>query len=90
MIEIANVSFLRQRIGQEIAVSDWLEVTQARIDQFAEATGDRQWIHVDVSRAAAESPFLVLDQMAAVVERLKEEMNALAAGAKSRLRLRPG
>jgi acyl dehydratase len=53
MIEIANVSFLRQRIGQEIAVSDWLEVTQARIDQFAEATGDRQWIHVDVSRAAS-------------------------------------
>jgi acyl dehydratase len=40
-----------------VAASDWLEVTQARIDQFADATEDRQWIHVDVERAAAESPF---------------------------------
>src|SRR5207247_1065029 len=38
-------------------VSDWLEVSQARIDQFAEATADRQWIHVDPVRAASESPF---------------------------------
>ena len=52
-----DVRTLRDRIGQEIAVSDWLEVTQARIDQFADATGDHQWIHVDAARAAAESPF---------------------------------
>jgi acyl dehydratase len=45
------------RIGEEIAVSDWLEVTQARIDRFAEATDDRQWIHVDPARAATDSPF---------------------------------
>ena len=44
------------RIGEEIAVSDWIEITQARINQFADATGDHQWIHVDPARAAAELP----------------------------------
>jgi acyl dehydratase len=38
-------------VGQEVAVSDWLSITQERIDQFAQATGDRQWIHVDEERA---------------------------------------
>jgi acyl dehydratase len=57
MIEITDVRALRDRIGEEIAVGDWFEVSQARIDQFAEATGDTQWIHVDPVRAAAESPF---------------------------------
>ena len=52
-----DIHALRSRVGEEIAVSDWFEITQARIDQFAEATGDRQWIHVDPVRAAAESPF---------------------------------
>jgi acyl dehydratase len=42
--------------GQEVAMSDWVEITQARIDLFAEATDDRQWIHVDVERARA-GPF---------------------------------
>ena len=56
MIDVANVEALSVRIDQEIAVSDWLHVTQATIDQFAEATGDRQWIHVDTERAAG-SPF---------------------------------
>lgn len=56
MINI-DVQALRPRIGEEIAVSEWHEITQARIDQFAEATGDRQWIHVDPARAAIESPF---------------------------------
>jgi acyl dehydratase len=55
MIEIADVRTLP--IGQELAVSDWLEITQERIDQFADATGDSQWIHVDPARAAAESPY---------------------------------
>ena len=41
-------------VGQEIGVSDWLEVTQERVNLFAEATGDTQWIHVDVERATAE------------------------------------
>lgn len=40
--------------GQELGCSDWREVSQAQIDQFADATGDRQWIHVDVERATAE------------------------------------
>lgn len=47
---------LRRRIGQEIGVSDWVAVTQDRIDRFADATGDHQWIHVDPERAA-RSPF---------------------------------
>ena len=57
MVEFATPHALRERLGQEIAVGDWLEITQARINQFAEATDDRQWIHVDEARAAAESPF---------------------------------
>jgi acyl dehydratase len=55
MIDI-DVRTLSARVGEEIAVSDWLEVTQARIDRFADATGDHQWIHVDPLRAAAELP----------------------------------
>ena len=39
------------RVGEELAVSDWVEITQERIDQFAQATGDHQWIHVDPERA---------------------------------------
>ena len=57
MSKITDLSALRDRLGQEIAVSDWIEVTQQRIDRFAEATDDRQWIHVDPARAASESPF---------------------------------
>lgn len=41
-------------VGQETGVSDWLEITQDRVNQFAEATGDHQWIHVDVERATRE------------------------------------
>ncbi|HWC63133.1 MAG TPA: MaoC/PaaZ C-terminal domain-containing protein, partial [Rhizomicrobium sp.] len=47
---------LAQLAGSEIGVSDWLTIDQARIDLFAEATGDRQWIHVDAGRAARELP----------------------------------
>lgn len=43
-------------VGQEVAVSDWLTITQAQVNLFAEATGDHQWIHVDVERAKA-GPF---------------------------------
>jgi acyl dehydratase len=56
MIDI-DVRTLSDRLGEEIAVGDWLEISQARIEQFAEATGDDQWIHVDPARAARESPF---------------------------------
>jgi acyl dehydratase len=48
---------LSRRVGEEVHVSDWFEVTQERINAFADATGDHQWIHVDVARAARESPW---------------------------------
>jgi len=44
-------------VGRELGVSDWVTVDQDRINQFANCTGDRQWIHVDVDRARRESPF---------------------------------
>ena len=43
--------------GEELGTSDWFEVTQDRVNLFADATGDHQWIHIDVERAKAESPF---------------------------------
>lgn len=48
---------LRELVGQHLGYSDWMEITQERVNQFAEATGDHQWIHVDPERAAKESPF---------------------------------
>jgi acyl dehydratase len=54
---IASVQALKDFTGREIAVSDWLTITQERINLFAEATEDRQWIHVDRERAERESPF---------------------------------
>jgi acyl dehydratase len=57
LTEFENVAALRSRTGQEVAVSDWLTLTQERVDLFAEATGDHQWIHVDPERARRESPF---------------------------------
>jgi acyl dehydratase len=56
MIHIPTLTSLQQRVGEEIAVGDWLSVDQAMIDKFAEATGDHQWIHVDPVRAA-KGPF---------------------------------
>ncbi|MBX9606140.1 MAG: MaoC family dehydratase [Gammaproteobacteria bacterium] len=47
---------MKELIGQEIGVSDWVLVDQTMIDKFADATGDHQWIHVDVERAAKEMP----------------------------------
>jgi acyl dehydratase len=55
VIEIADVTAVGKLIDRELAVSDWLDVTQARIDRFAEATDDRQWIHVDAARAKQSS-----------------------------------
>ena len=48
---------LQPLLGQVVATSDWITVSQERIDQFAQATGDHQWIHVDPERAARESPW---------------------------------
>ncbi len=55
--EIESVAGLGEHVGREVAVSDWLEVSQERINQFAEVTEDRQWIHTDPERVARESPF---------------------------------
>lgn len=51
---MANVA---RFVGREMGASGWIEIDQARIDDFAECTGDDQWIHVDVERARRESPF---------------------------------
>jgi acyl dehydratase len=48
---------LKAKVGEQLGYSDWVEITQERVNQFAEATGDHQWIHVDVERAKKESPF---------------------------------
>jgi acyl dehydratase len=56
-VKIASIDSLKDSIGQEIAVGDWIVVTQERIAEFAEATGDRQWIHLDRERAQKESPY---------------------------------
>ena len=54
----ANVlAELQAQLGKEIHRSEWLRIEQERIDQFADATGDHQWIHVDVERARRESPY---------------------------------
>ena len=52
----ASLQEVAQCVGQEVAVSEWITVTQEQIDLFAQATGDHQWIHVDPKRAA-EGPF---------------------------------
>lgn len=57
MVTINGIDDLRARVGQEVVLTDWMEMTQARINQFADATGDHQWIHVDVERSLRESPF---------------------------------
>lgn len=44
-------------VGRQAAVSEWVQISQAQIDSFAELTGDRQWIHVDPERARRESPY---------------------------------
>lgn len=54
---INGIEELKTLIGHEVAASDWLEVTQSRINDFADATEDHQWIHIDVDRARSDSPF---------------------------------
>ena len=53
----ATIAELPSLKGTELGTSDWFEVTQDRVNTFADATGDHQWIHVDVERAKRESPF---------------------------------
>ena len=55
-MNFAHPNDLLDHVGEEIGVSDWVEIDQAKIDDFADATGDHQWIHVDPERAAREVP----------------------------------
>lgn len=57
MRDFATLGEMRALVGQEVAVSDWVQIEQARVNQFADATDDHQWIHVDLERARTESPF---------------------------------
>jgi acyl dehydratase len=57
MTTTTTMAELPSLVGQELGTSDWYEVTQDAVNLFADATGDHQWIHVDVERAKAESPF---------------------------------
>jgi acyl dehydratase len=54
---IPNLEAVKEFVGAELGPSDWTSVTQERIDAFAAATGDHQWIHTDVERARRESPW---------------------------------
>ncbi|MEV6773247.1 MaoC family dehydratase [Nocardia sp. NPDC051030] len=56
MIDFSDFDKLRAAVGTEVGVSDWITIDQARIDKFADATDDHQWIHVDADRAA-EGPY---------------------------------
>lgn len=55
--DLQRIDELADLVGQTVYVSEWIEITQEMIDHFAAATGDHQWIHVDVERAARESPY---------------------------------
>lgn len=57
MRQFASLEELKSLVGQEVAVSDWVEITQERVGMFADATGDHQWIHLDVERSRRESPY---------------------------------
>jgi acyl dehydratase len=56
-VTVVDLAHLGGLVGQEVATSDWLAITQDRIDAFADATSDHQWIHVDPGRVRAETPF---------------------------------
>jgi acyl dehydratase len=57
MLKVEGVAGLRELVGQHIGWSDYETITQEQVNTFADATGDHQWIHVDVDRATRESPF---------------------------------
>jgi acyl dehydratase len=56
-LSLETLQSLKEFVGREIAVTEWMPITQERIRQFADATEDRQWIHVDPDRARRESPY---------------------------------
>lgn len=56
-MKAVDVRTLKDHVGRELGVSDWVVISQEHINQFADATGDHQWIHVDAAKAATDSPF---------------------------------
>ena len=56
-VVLSGIDGVRAAVGKHLGYSDWLEITQDRVNLFAEATGDFQWIHIDVERAQRESPY---------------------------------
>lgn len=76
MLIVETPAAMKAYVGKPIGVSDWLTIDQNRINKFADATGDHQWIHVDVARAAKEMPggktiahgFLTLSLIAGMLE----------------------
>lgn len=75
---VDSIEELKNLVGEEIGVSDWIEITQERINKFAEATGDHQWIHIDTERAKTELPggttiahgFLTLSLLPKIVQNI--------------------
>lgn len=82
-----SLATLNDFVGKELGVTEWLTVTQERINAFADCTGDHQWIHVDVERARRESPFggtiahgyLTLSLLSA----MQFELNTIPSGAQA-------
>src|SRR6202049_4594705 len=90
--EFAHPNEMHKYVGQEIGVSDWVEVSQDRINQFAEATGDHQWIHVDVERAKKDMPggktiahgwltLSLVPRLASTIYRVKQRSRGINYGA---------
>ncbi len=101
MLEVERAADLKAYEGKEIGVSDWFTVTQEQIDKFADATGDHQWIHVDVERAKREMPggktiahgwltLSLVPRLASTLYRVKHRSRVtgmVPAGSRIRLRL---
>jgi len=92
MLEVERPADLVAYAGKEIGVSDWYTVTQEQIDKFADATGDHQWIHVDVERAKTEMPggktiahgwltLSLVPRLAATIYRVKNRSRGINYGA---------
>jgi acyl dehydratase len=79
-VVVEGLAAIKDWVGKDLGYTDWVTITQERIDAFAEATGDHQWIHVDVERAQRESPwkgtiahgYLTISLAPALMEQLVE------------------
>src|ERR1700722_1592174 len=92
MLEVERGTDLTQYVGKEIVVSDWYTGTQEQIDKFADATGDHQWIHVDVERAKKDMPgaktishgwltLFLVPRLASTIYRVKQRSRGINYGA---------